>query len=215
MKVLHRLIVTTPLIARHRPCGPTSPPAIRTTNYWADKPRLRLEAEILPTRPCRRAVCFRRRWRPERLSTAADQGVQLHAKSANVGREPGGGPASAAACTRSSGGKVSTEWLTTFDGADAQTACTTPQSLQHAAPGVAPGERGMRLVELAAGLGKRLAAEGPADDAGRIDFAFRLCFSRMPTPTERSAAAALSGVATSGQSGNVVENVGPRAAQPR
>jgi hypothetical protein len=75
--------------------------------------------------------------------------------------------------------------LTTFDGADAQTACTrrnrsnTPLQALHLANDSA-------FVELAAGLGKRLVTEGPADDAGRIDFAFRLCFSRTPTPTERS-----------------------------
>ena len=75
--------------------------------------------------------------------------------------------------------------LTTFDAADAQTACTrrnrsnTPLQALHLANDPA-------FVEIAEGLGKRVVAEGPADDAGRIDFAFRLCFARTPTPAERS-----------------------------
>jgi hypothetical protein len=75
--------------------------------------------------------------------------------------------------------------LTTFDAADAQTACTrrnrsdTPLQALHLSNDAA-------FVEIAEGLGKRLVAEGPADDAGRIDLAFRLCYARTPTPAERS-----------------------------
>jgi len=74
--------------------------------------------------------------------------------------------------------------LTTFDGPDAQTACTrrnrsnTPLQALHLANDPA-------FVEIAAGLGSRVLREGPADDAGRIDFAFRLCLARVPLPAER------------------------------
>ena len=74
--------------------------------------------------------------------------------------------------------------LTTFDGADAQTACTrrnrsnTPLQALHLANDPV-------FVELAAGLGKRVLKDGPPDDAGRVDYAFRLCFARPPTAAER------------------------------
>jgi hypothetical protein len=40
-------------------------------------------------------------------------------------------------------------------------------------------------VEFAEGLGKRVVKEGPADDAGRVEYAFQLCLSRPPTAAER------------------------------
>jgi mono/diheme cytochrome c family protein len=73
--------------------------------------------------------------------------------------------------------------LTTFDGADAQTACTkrnrsnTPLQALHLANDPA-------FVEFAEGLGKRIAKDGPTDDAGRVRFAYRICFGRNPTPAE-------------------------------
>jgi hypothetical protein len=73
--------------------------------------------------------------------------------------------------------------LTTFDGSDAQTTCTkrnrsnTPLQALHMANDPV-------FVELADGLGKRIEKEGPADDAGRIAFAFRVCFAREPSPAE-------------------------------
>ncbi|WP_439626590.1 DUF1553 domain-containing protein [Gemmata sp.] len=73
--------------------------------------------------------------------------------------------------------------LTTFDAADAQTACTkrnrsnTPLQALHMANDPV-------FVELAAHLGTRIEKDGPADDAGRIAFAYRLCFSRPPTTSE-------------------------------
>jgi mono/diheme cytochrome c family protein len=74
--------------------------------------------------------------------------------------------------------------LTTFDGPDAQTACTrrnrsnTPLQALHLA-------NDPTFLEIAEALGRRVQHEGPADDAGRIDFAFRLCFARTPLPAER------------------------------
>jgi hypothetical protein len=78
--------------------------------------------------------------------------------------------------------------LTTFDAADAQVACTrrnrsnTPLQALHLANDPA-------FVEFFEAFGKRVAKDGPKDDAERVGFAFRLCFAR--TPTEKEAAAVL------------------------
>jgi hypothetical protein len=74
--------------------------------------------------------------------------------------------------------------MTTFDGADAQTACTrrnrsnTPLQALHLANDAV-------FVELAAGLGARLEKDGPPDDAGKVGAAFGLCFGRPPGDDER------------------------------
>lgn len=73
--------------------------------------------------------------------------------------------------------------LTTFDGADAQTACTkrnrsnTPLQALHLANDPA-------FVEFADGLGRRILKDGPTDDIGRVRFAYRVCLGREPTPAE-------------------------------
>ncbi len=73
--------------------------------------------------------------------------------------------------------------LTTFDASDAQTPCTrrnrsnTPLQALHLANDPV-------FVELADFLGKRIEKDGPADDAGKIAFAFRVCFARPPTTSE-------------------------------
>ena len=72
--------------------------------------------------------------------------------------------------------------LTTFDAADAQTTCTrrnrsnTPLQALHIANDPV-------FVELAAGLGKRIAKES-MDDAAKVRFAFRICFAREPSSAE-------------------------------
>lgn len=75
--------------------------------------------------------------------------------------------------------------LTTFDGADAQVACTrrnrsnTPLQALHLSNDPV-------FVELAAALGERIVQEGPADDPGRIAYGFKLCFARRPSEQETS-----------------------------
>jgi hypothetical protein len=75
--------------------------------------------------------------------------------------------------------------ITTFDGADAQTACTrrgrsnTPLQALHLANDPA-------FVEFADALGKRVLKDGPADDAGRVKLAFQLAFSRNPSTEEEA-----------------------------
>jgi hypothetical protein len=73
--------------------------------------------------------------------------------------------------------------LTTFDAADAQTPCTrrnrsnTPLQALHLANDPV-------FIELANGLGKRIEDECNGDDAEKIAFAFRICFSREPGTSE-------------------------------
>jgi hypothetical protein len=73
--------------------------------------------------------------------------------------------------------------LATFDAPDAQTACTrrnrsnTPLQALHLA-------NDPTFVEFAGALAKRIVANGPSDDAGRIDYAWKRCLSRVPTPPE-------------------------------
>jgi hypothetical protein len=75
--------------------------------------------------------------------------------------------------------------LTTFDAADAQTVCTkrnrsnTPLQALHLANDPA-------FVEFAQALGTRIESEGPKDDAGKVAFAFRVCFAREPNAAEAS-----------------------------
>ncbi len=75
--------------------------------------------------------------------------------------------------------------LTTFDAPDAQVACTrrnrsnTPLQALHLA-------NDPTFVEIANGLGDRIQKEGPKDDAGRMVYAFKLCFSRTPSAEEQS-----------------------------
>ncbi|HEY2910430.1 MAG TPA: PSD1 and planctomycete cytochrome C domain-containing protein [Gemmataceae bacterium] len=73
--------------------------------------------------------------------------------------------------------------LATFDAADAQTPCTrrnrsnTPLQALHLANDPV-------FVELAEGLGKRIEKDGPADDMGKVRFAYRICFAREPSSAE-------------------------------
>jgi hypothetical protein len=75
--------------------------------------------------------------------------------------------------------------LTTFDAADAQVACTrrnrsnTPLQALHLANDPA-------FVEFFAAFGKRIAASD-GDDAAKMAFAWRSCFSREPNEKERAA----------------------------
>jgi hypothetical protein len=74
--------------------------------------------------------------------------------------------------------------LTTFDAPDAQAACTrrnrsnTPLQALHLANDPV-------FVEMAKGLADRVVREGPADDVGRLTYAFKLCFSRPPGAQEQ------------------------------
>ena len=74
--------------------------------------------------------------------------------------------------------------LTTFDAPDAQVSCTrrnrsnTPLQALHLANDPV-------FVEIAKGLGDRIAKEGPADDAGKMAFAFKLCYCRAPSKLEQ------------------------------
>jgi hypothetical protein len=85
--------------------------------------------------------------------------------------------------------------LTTFDGADAQTACTkrnrsnTPLQALHLANDLA-------FQEFAKAIGERIVKEGPTDTAGRVALAFQLCFGRVPNAKESERLSAFAEVAT-------------------
>jgi hypothetical protein len=74
--------------------------------------------------------------------------------------------------------------LTTFDAPDAQAACTrrnrsnTPLQALHLANDPV-------FVEIAGGLGDRITKEGPADDIGRMTYAFQVCYCRGPSKLEQ------------------------------
>jgi hypothetical protein len=74
--------------------------------------------------------------------------------------------------------------LTTFDAPDAQVACTrrnrsnTPLQALHLANDPV-------FMEIAKGLADRVQKEGPADDAGRMTYAFKLCYARSPSRLEQ------------------------------
>lgn len=74
--------------------------------------------------------------------------------------------------------------MTTFDGPDAQTACTrrnrsnTPLQALLLANDPA-------FTELAQALAARVLRESPAEEASRLEYAFRLCLARPPRSVER------------------------------
>jgi hypothetical protein len=73
--------------------------------------------------------------------------------------------------------------LATFDAPDAQVACTkrnrsnTPLQALHLANDPV-------FVEIAKGLGDRIEKEGPPDDVGKMTYAFKLCYGRVPSKLE-------------------------------
>jgi hypothetical protein len=75
---------------------------------------------------------------------------------------------------------------TTFDGADAQVACTrrnrsnTPLQALHLANDPA-------FVEFFEAFGQRVVKDGPKEDPERVGFAFRVCFAREPSEKEAAA----------------------------
>jgi hypothetical protein len=73
--------------------------------------------------------------------------------------------------------------LTVFDAPDASTACTRRNRSNTPLQALTLlNDQG--YYELAQGLANRVLKEGAADDAGRIDYAFRLSLARAPKPTE-------------------------------
>jgi hypothetical protein len=74
--------------------------------------------------------------------------------------------------------------LTTFDAPDAQVPCTrrnrsnTPLQALHLA-------NDPTFMEIAKGLANRITKEGPADDAGKLAYAFKLCYCRAPSKLEQ------------------------------
>ncbi|MBI3821724.1 MAG: PSD1 domain-containing protein, partial [Planctomycetes bacterium] len=74
--------------------------------------------------------------------------------------------------------------LTTFDAPDAQVACTRRNRSNTALQALHLANDPV-FVEIAKGLGDRIQKEGPADDIGRMTFAFKLCYCRPPSRLEQ------------------------------
>jgi len=97
--------------------------------------------------------------------------------------------------------------LTTFDGADAQTACTkrnrsnTPLQALHLANDLA-------FQEFAQALGERIEKDGPTDTPGRIAFAFEICFGRAPNAKESERLVAFAAAAAKEDSKSLWARVG-------
>jgi hypothetical protein len=73
--------------------------------------------------------------------------------------------------------------LAVFDAPDAFSACT--RRLRSNTPLQALTLlNDQQFYEMAEGLAARILREAPASDAGRVDYAFRLCLARHPRPEE-------------------------------
>lgn len=187
IKMLHRLIVTS---ATYRQSSSTPQSALRTPHskdprnlLLGRQARLRLDAEVIrDVALCASGLLHQKVGGPGVFPPQAKEVFAFtqtqHAWTASTGPD------------RYRRGLYTYVWrqsrhplLTTFDGADAQTACTrrdrsnTPLQALHLANDPV-------FVELAAGLGKRIAAQSAADDAGRVRWAFRACLARDPSPAE-------------------------------
>jgi hypothetical protein len=80
--------------------------------------------------------------------------------------------------------------LAVFDAADGFSACT--RRLRSNTPLQALTLlNDQQFFEFAGALATRIEREGGADEASRIDYAFRLCVSRSPTPDESRRVSAL------------------------
>ncbi len=75
-------------------------------------------------------------------------------------------------------------FLVTFDAPDANVACTR-RSRSNTPLQALTLANDPAFVELANGLGQRIAARSDANDAARVDYGFRLCFSRTCSSVER------------------------------
>jgi hypothetical protein len=75
-------------------------------------------------------------------------------------------------------------FLVTFDAPDANTACTR-RSRSNTPLQALTLANDEAFLEFARALADRILKEAPAEDASRIDFAFRACLSRAPSDAER------------------------------
>jgi len=184
VKKVHRLIVTSAAYRRSSAGRPDLREKDPANRFLARQSRLRLEAEIIRDAALSASGLLSRKIAGPGVYPPQPPEVFSFTQSKRAWPESKGED-------RYRRGMYTYIWrqaqhplLTTFDGADAQTACTrrnrsnTPLQALHLANDPV-------FVELAGGLGRRILKEGPADDGGRVDYAFRLCFARTPTAAER------------------------------
>ncbi len=188
MKRLHRLIVTSATYKQSSVGRADLKDADPQNKLLARQTRLRLEAEIIRDAALTASGLFRPKVGGPGVYPPLPREVFAFTQSNHAWPESQGDD-------RYRRGMYTFIWRqsqhhlsTTFDGADAQVACTrrnrsnTPLQALHLANDPA-------FVEFFAALGKRVVTDGPADDAGRVALAFRLCFAR--TPTDKEAASVL------------------------
>jgi mono/diheme cytochrome c family protein len=75
--------------------------------------------------------------------------------------------------------------LTVFDAPNAMETCTRRNRSNNALQALTL-LNDQAFYELAVGLADRILAEGPADNEGRLDFAYRVCLGRKPSAKETS-----------------------------
>src|SRR2546423_9479539 len=80
--------------------------------------------------------------------------------------------------------------LTVFDAPEAPPACTR-RNLSNTPLQALTLLNDQAFFEFAQGLARRVLQEGPADDAGKIRHAFRLCLGREPRAVEQQRLGAL------------------------
>ncbi|MBA4067228.1 MAG: hypothetical protein C0501_26680 [Isosphaera sp.] len=182
-KKLHRLIVTSDTYRQSSAARPAAAAKDPRNLLLARQARLRLEAEVIRDA----ALCASGKLSPKVGGPGVypPQPKEVFALTQNAHPWP-----ESQGEDRFRRGMYTHIWrqsqhhlLTTFDAADAQTTCTrrnrsnTPLQALHLANDPV-------FVELAGFLGKRIEADGPRDDAGKLAWAFKACFARTPTATE-------------------------------
>jgi hypothetical protein len=185
LKAVHRLIVTSAVYRQASRARPDLRERDPGNRLLARQHRLRLEAEVIRDAALTASGLLSRKIGGPGVYPPQPPGVFAFTQNNHPWPESKGPD-------RYRRGMYTFIWrqsqhplLTTFDGPDAQTACTrrsrsdTPLQALHLA-------NDPTFLETARALAERVAREGPADEDGRMEYAFRLCFCRAPSTAERS-----------------------------
>ncbi len=169
MKAMHRLIVTSATYRQSSKARRDLAAADPRNRLLARQARLRLEAEIDPRRGPggeRAADATRSAGRASsRRSRRASIASRSRTRSGPTARAP---TATAAACTRTSGGPAPYPFLMTFDAPDGNVTCTRRVPLEHAAAGADAGQRPGLLRDRPGPGRAACCAKAASDDAGRM-----------------------------------------------
>ena len=177
-KDMHRLIVTSATYRQSSQCEPELAKDA-DNRLLARQNRLRLEAEIIRDAALTASGLLSRKIGGPGVYPPQPPGIFAFTQSTALAGEQGPRPLS----PRHVHVHLAAEPASALDDVRRSRRpgrLHAPQSLQHAAAGAAPGQRS-DLHRDGPRPGRAHHEEGPADDAGRIDYAFRLCFCRAPT----------------------------------